>query len=167
MFSVLPHSDQTLVLCYIIQTIIALHVVLYFTDALPFKLILLSIGCHVVYLMNFSVQWPAVSLQSPAFIASCFLSIINHIAWFLYFSERSREAQAAAQRGMRAGSRLGVDRQAPGFADVAPFFGLCVWLVPLFLFLSLSANDNALPVSSGGKCVPSLDFVISTCSRLK
>lgn len=33
------------------------------------------------------------------------------------------------------------------FMDIATFFGVCVWLVPLFLFLSLSANDNALPVS--------------------
>lgn len=29
--------------------------------------------------------------------------------------------------------------------DVATFFGVCVWLVPFFLFLSLSANDNVLP----------------------
>lgn len=29
--------------------------------------------------------------------------------------------------------------------DVAAFFAICVWFVPLFLFLSLSANDNALP----------------------
>jgi len=29
--------------------------------------------------------------------------------------------------------------------DIAAFFGVCVWFVPLFLFLSLSANDNALP----------------------
>ena len=139
---------------------------LLFTDALPLKLILLSIGCHAVYLMNFSAQWPAVSLQSPAFIASCVLAIINHFAWFFYFSERSREAHAAVQRGMRAGSRLGADRRAPGFADVATFFGLCVWLVPLFLFLSLSANDNALPVSSGGKSVSCPEFVLSTPSFL-
>jgi hypothetical protein len=29
--------------------------------------------------------------------------------------------------------------------DVAAFFAVCVWFVPLFLFLSLSANDNVLP----------------------
>lgn len=34
-----------------------------------------------------------------------------------------------------------------GFMDVAAFFGICVWAAPLFLFLSLSANDNALPSS--------------------
>ena len=34
--------------------------------------------------------------------------------------------------------------------DVATFFGFCVWLVPFFLFLSLSANDNVLPSSGDG-----------------
>lgn len=29
--------------------------------------------------------------------------------------------------------------------DIATFFGICVWLVPFYLFLSLSANDNVLP----------------------
>ncbi|CAI8501299.1 unnamed protein product [Hanseniaspora opuntiae] len=33
---------------------------------------------------------------------------------------------------------------------VASFFGLLVWLVPFALFISLSANDLALPVSSEG-----------------
>lgn len=36
--------------------------------------------------------------------------------------------------------------------DVATFFGVCVWLVPFFLFLSLSANDNVLP--SQGESTP-------------
>ncbi|RGB31790.1 hypothetical protein C1646_642422 [Rhizophagus diaphanus] len=29
--------------------------------------------------------------------------------------------------------------------DVAAFFGICVWLIPFSYFISLSANDNALP----------------------
>ncbi|KAG8828908.1 hypothetical protein FRC17_007380 [Serendipita sp. 399] len=32
-----------------------------------------------------------------------------------------------------------------GFGEIATFFALCVWAVPLFLFLGLSANENALP----------------------
>lgn len=36
--------------------------------------------------------------------------------------------------------------------DIASFFGLCVWLVPFTYFISLSANDNALPTNSG-KCL--------------
>lgn len=33
----------------------------------------------------------------------------------------------------------------PSFTEVASYFGLCVWLVPFALFVSLSAGDNVLP----------------------
>lgn len=33
----------------------------------------------------------------------------------------------------------------PTFTEVASYFGLCVWLVPFALFVSLSAGDNVLP----------------------
>jgi Transmembrane adaptor Erv26 len=43
----------------------------------------------------------------------------------------------------------GPQSRIPGFADIATFFAICVWLAPLFLFLSLSAADNTLPTSTG------------------
>jgi hypothetical protein len=42
----------------------------------------------------------------------------------------------------------------PTFTEIASFFGLCVWLVPFALFVSLSAGDNVLP-SMGSEYVPS------------
>lgn len=33
----------------------------------------------------------------------------------------------------------------PTFTQIASYFGLCVWLVPFALFVSLSASDNVLP----------------------
>jgi len=33
----------------------------------------------------------------------------------------------------------------PSFTEIASFFGICVWLVPFALFVSLSASDNILP----------------------
>lgn len=72
--------------------------------------------------------------------------ICNHFMWFFYFSRISEEARHAARRPYgqsRSTSRV------PNFGDIATFFGLCVWLIPVFLFLSLSANDNALPINSG------------------
>lgn len=33
----------------------------------------------------------------------------------------------------------------PSFSEVASYFGLCVWLVPFALFVSLSAGENVLP----------------------
>jgi hypothetical protein len=40
------------------------------------------------------------------------------------------------------------DEEDVSFGDVATFFGICVWLLPFYLFLSLSANDNVLPSRS-------------------
>jgi hypothetical protein len=36
----------------------------------------------------------------------------------------------------------------PSFTEIASYFGLCVWLVPFVLFVSLSASDNVLPTMS-------------------
>jgi hypothetical protein len=33
----------------------------------------------------------------------------------------------------------------PSFTEIASYFGLCVWLVPFALFVSLSAGENVLP----------------------
>ncbi|KAB8336928.1 hypothetical protein FH972_021233 [Carpinus fangiana] len=33
----------------------------------------------------------------------------------------------------------------PTFTEIASFFGICVWLVPFSLFVSLSASENVLP----------------------
>ncbi|KIJ70157.1 hypothetical protein HYDPIDRAFT_143201, partial [Hydnomerulius pinastri MD-312] len=124
--------------------IIAFHVLLYVSDSLPLPQILFSIFCHVVYLQNFSSTWPLISLSSMSFIASCILAITNHFLWFMYFSRVTRDARQSYNR-----LRGTTPNAAPGFTDIATFFGTCVWLVPLFLFLSLSANDNALPTSAG------------------
>lgn len=121
--------------------VIALHASLYIFDSLPLPQTLFSILCHVVYLQNFSSAWPLISLSSFSFIASCILAVANHFTWFLYFSRVSREVRHSYSK------HRGPATEIPGFADIATFFGVCVWLVPLFLFLSLSANDNALPTS--------------------
>lgn len=101
-----------------------------------------SIACHIVYLQNFSQTWPLISLTSPAFLSSCVLVIADHFIWFFYFSRVTHQARYS--RSYRGGGPM-----APGFTEIASFFGICVWLAPLFLFLSLSANDNALPTASG------------------
>ncbi|KAI0265798.1 transmembrane adaptor Erv26-domain-containing protein [Gloeopeniophorella convolvens] len=115
-----------------IYVIISIHVLLAITDGLPLHKVAFSILCHAVYLQNFSHTWPVISLTSPSFVASCVLVVADHFLW-----PRSTARTAARPRPPRA----------PAFGDMATFFGLCVWLAPLFLFLSLSANDNTLPTS--------------------
>jgi hypothetical protein len=125
-----------------LQAIIAIHILLYFTDGLPLPRILFSIACHIVYLQNFSHTWPFISLMSLQFMASCILVIADHFLWFFYFTAVTHQARKSTM-GRRGEFR------GPTFGDMATFFGICVWLAPLFLFLSLSANDNALPTNSG------------------
>ena len=122
------------------QTIVALHLVLLVTDSLPILQTLFSIICHVVYLQTFSNTWPLISLSSASFIASCIMVIVNHFMWFFHFSHLSQAAR---------GTRYYTGPRLHSIAEITTFFVIFVWLAPLFLFLSLSANDSALPVSSG------------------
>ncbi|ORY80687.1 transmembrane adaptor Erv26-domain-containing protein [Leucosporidium creatinivorum] len=136
-----------------IYAIILILLVFHFVDGLPLYLTALGIFCHLVYLQNFSRTWPSISLTSPAFIASCILVIVSHFASFNYFSERTRGSNYGYNSYNRSGSgRWNAHASHSGkddtFLDVATYFGVCVWLCPFFLFLSLSANDNVLPSAS-------------------
>ena len=138
------------------QIIIALHGVLYFTESLPFGHTIFSVFCHVVYLQNFSYTWPVISLTSVSFIGSCVFVITDHFLWFFYFSRASQDGRQSSAR------RYGTyqpPKSTHSFAEIATFFGICVWLAPLFLFLSLSANDNALPISAGKRRVGGASLV--------
>ncbi|EJD48537.1 DUF396-domain-containing protein [Auricularia subglabra TFB-10046 SS5] len=134
-----------------IYAIIALHVLLWAFDSLPLPLVGFSITCHVVYLQNLGPLWPFISLKSPSFIASCVLVVADHFLWFHHFAGAMQDARRRAAATYHR-PHLPVARvtEGPSFMEVAAFFGVCVWLVPLFLFLSLSANDNALPTMSMG-----------------
>lgn len=45
----------------------------------------------------------------------------------------------------------------PTFGQVAAFFGICVWLVPFGLFVSLSAGELVLPtMGSDGRISPGI-----------
>jgi len=130
-----------------------LHVILYFTDSLPLLPTAFSIFSHLIYLQNFSTSWPYISLTSPKFLASCVLVVADHFTWFFHFAQRAQEQKkwkgpkyrygSASVTGGSKGSGYAAGEET--FMDIAAFFAVCVWFVPLFLFLSLSANDNALP----------------------
>ena len=126
----------------------ALHVLLYCFDSLPLVHLAFSIICHVVYLQNLTPAWPQISLSSLTFISSCILVVADHFLWFFYFSRLTSQARGARGR-MYRGPNSGV----PGFSDIATFFTVCVWLAPLFLFLSLSAGENTLPTASGKRAL--------------
>lgn len=139
------------------QVIIVFHLALYFFDTLPLTHLAFGILCHLVYLRNIGPTWPLISLSSPNFIASCLLVLANHFLWFFYFANKSKAARKT--RGTYRRGDLG-----PSFSDISTFFAICVWCVPLFLFLSLSANDNVLP--SNSTCSPCYAFSTHSVTHL-
>ncbi|KAI8370661.1 transmembrane adaptor Erv26-domain-containing protein [Radiomyces spectabilis] len=104
-------------------TVLAVHLFLCVFDRLPFFRLLFSVLCHGVYSLNLKT-FPFIQLTSLPFLASCVLVFADHFLWFNYFMQNHRP-----------------------FMDIASFFGVCVWLIPFTYFISLSANDNALPLS--------------------
>jgi hypothetical protein len=79
------------------------------------------------------------------------LVLVNHYLWFRHFSN----AQARAFRN--SSSYYETPDNIPTFTEIASYFGLCVWLVPFALFVSLSASDNVLPtMGNEGASTPGL-----------
>lgn len=121
----------------LIYGIIGLQAVLWLVDGFPLGLTLMSIVSHVVYLGNMR-RFPFVHLTDPLFILSCVLVLTNHYFWFRHFS-------TAQQRSYSHATNIYDQPDVPSFAEIASYFGLCVWLIPFALFVSLSASDNVLP----------------------
>ncbi|KAF9121115.1 erv26 super protein [Mortierella sp. 14UC] len=101
--------------------VVVLHLMLLVVDGLPFTKVMFSLACHAVYSTNLS-NFPYINLVSIPFLSSVVLVLVDHFMWFQYFSSKYYS-----------------------FMRIASFFGICVWLVPFTYFISLSANDNALP----------------------
>lgn len=74
--------------------------------------------------------------------------LVNHYFWFRHFS-------AAQHRSYARMTNVYDQPDVPSFTEIASYFGLCVWLVPFSLFVSLSASDNVLPTM--GSEAPSQD----------
>ncbi|GJN87867.1 hypothetical protein Rhopal_000822-T1 [Rhodotorula paludigena] len=129
------------------QAEIVLFCLLYFVDGLPWHLV-----------ANFSRNWPTISLTSVTFIASCIFVLASHFLSFRHFSARTASGHSGRYTHYNAydpkRGRYGVSNHSESFLEVATFFAICVWLVPFYLFLSLSANDNVLP-SAGESAAPS------------
>ncbi|KAL1618995.1 erv26 superfamily protein [Neofusicoccum ribis] len=144
-----------------IYAVMVLQLLLWLFDSFPLGLSILSILSHVVYTGNLR-RFPIVKLTDPLFILSCcklsrpfeisrarpgidavanqtpVLVLINHYLWFRHFS-------TPPPRTNYYPYNTGRDYSIPTFTEIASYFGLCVWLVPFALFVSLSAGENVLP----------------------
>ncbi|KAJ6113716.1 hypothetical protein N7523_007033 [Penicillium sp. IBT 18751x] len=126
----------------LIYCIIAAQVLLVVFDRFPIWLSLLSILSHLVYASNLR-RFPMVKLSDPLFLLSCLLVVLNHWLWFRHFSKPPAPTQRS-ENNWRQPYQVNYE-EIPSFSEVASYFGLCVWLVPFALFVSLSAGDNVLP----------------------
>ncbi|KAK0731003.1 DUF396-domain-containing protein [Lasiosphaeris hirsuta] len=122
----------------LIYSIMGLQLLLCLVDRFPFFLTLLGIFSHFIYLGNMR-RFPFVKLTDPLFLASCVLVLLNHYLWFKHFSRHQERAY------QNMSSYYDTPDNIPSFTEIASYFGLCVWLVPFALFVSLSASDNVLP----------------------
>ncbi|KAL9086000.1 MAG: hypothetical protein Q9159_004393 [Coniocarpon cinnabarinum] len=125
-----------------IYAVIAILFLLWIVDGYPTLLSIVSIASHALYLQNLR-RFPIVKLSDPVFIASCALVLLNHYLWFRHFSKPPAfPPSSSSYRRLMAESPYD---DYPSFTEVASFFGLCVWLVPFSLFVSLSAGEYVLP----------------------
>ncbi|KFY12390.1 hypothetical protein V492_03906 [Pseudogymnoascus sp. VKM F-4246] len=117
-----------------IYAVIAIQALLVLVDGFPKFLSLIGIVSHVVYLGNMR-RFPIVKLSDPLFLSSCVLVLVNHYYCFAHFSSLPRTPTNSIYDAP----------VGPTFTEIASYFGICVWLVPFALFVSLSASDNVLP----------------------
>ncbi|KAK3901016.1 transmembrane adaptor Erv26 [Staphylotrichum tortipilum] len=122
----------------LIYSIIVLQLFLCIVDRFPFLPTALGIFSHFIYLGNMR-RFPFVKLTDPLFLTSCVLVLVNHYVWFKHFSHHQERAY------QNMSSYYDTPDNIPSFTEIASYFGLCVWLVPFSLFVSLSASDNILP----------------------
>ncbi|KAF8477564.1 transmembrane adaptor Erv26 [Kalaharituber pfeilii] len=144
------------VLTRLIQSIIVVHILLVVFDGFPILLTLFSAASHGVYMLNLR-KFPVVKLSDGVFIASCLAVIANHLLWFRHFSIPPEHLihQKMSMDGMRSGRDSPLHdysssdpyylSQIPKFREISAFFGICVWLIPFSLFVSLTAGENVLP----------------------
>jgi len=139
--------------------VIGVHVLLLIFDKFPFFLTAFSILAHIIYSTNLR-KFPFISLSSPSFIVSCstlplfspvadspsfalVFVLLDHYFFFRHFSDLPPPRQAIHHSRFSTTPRPEID--VPTFVQVASFFGICVWLVPFGLFVSLSAGELVLP----------------------
>ncbi|KAF2737882.1 DUF396-domain-containing protein [Polyplosphaeria fusca] len=122
-------------LTQLIYGVVGVQLLLLVVDKFPLGLSGLSIVSHIIYAQNLR-RFPIVKLTDPLFLISCGLVILNHYLWFRHFSAPPQHSRSYPYAR---------DPDVPSFTEIASYFGLCVWLVPFALFVSLSAGENVLP----------------------
>ena len=122
---------------YALPIVCALHVLLWM-DGLPFMAVLIGLLCHGSYYLMLK-SYPLINVYSATSVVSAVSFFVCHWNWLNYFSDLGTQ-----QRENYDGTA------APGMGRISMlhlvgFFMVCVWLIPVGIFISMTVNDNVLP----------------------
>lgn len=111
---------------------LVLHFFLWAYERMWFVPNLIGVISHVSYLLLLR-SFPYIKPSSPPFLISCVLFITSNLVWYRYF---------------HSDPEFFYHYRVGPMASTASFFFLCIWLVPLGFFVSLTVNDSVLPSSA-------------------
>ncbi|WBW73225.1 COPII-coated ER to Golgi transport vesicle protein Svp26 [Schizosaccharomyces osmophilus] len=136
----LAKAFLTRLVYFIMGTLILLALL----DGFPFWLCAFSIFSNYVYKLNFDT-FPFFSFRRLRFLLACALIITNHLLWVRFFQTHEFPGRPRGVTYDFLGQRVATYRAT--FSQVASFMGICVWSVPIGIFVSFTAADNALPTT--------------------
>lgn len=111
-----------------IVAVLLAHVVGFVAEDLPLLCVGVGVVAHASYYWLLLQAFPFIQLLSAPFVASALLLVANHALWFRHFTLVYYP-----------------------FAEIVAYFLLFVWLVPFVFFISLSANEHALPMRTDAR----------------
>jgi len=100
---------------------VALNAILYLVDGMPLIGAVAGIAAQVSYTQLLR-DFPFVPLDSPKFIMSAVMLIVNHFVWMEHFLQTTHSMEW-----------------------IVSFFFIVVWLVPFALMMSIASTDSMLP----------------------
>ncbi|XP_020716697.1 protein TEX261 isoform X2 [Ceratitis capitata] len=106
-----------------ISATVFVYIMFIFFDNLPWKMILCGFAAQIFHAIIMS-NFPFIRLLSFPFVGAVVFLVINHILAFQFFTSFYYP-----------------------FMQVLAYFTICLWMVPISLFVSLNANDNVLPTT--------------------
>lgn len=117
------------------------YVGLWAFESFPVLLVLCGIAAQLVHLILLQA-FPSFHLSLPS-VSTVLLFFWNNYLAIQYFSN-----SFTATLSDGSGYNYATHATVYSFPETFAYFTLCLWLVPLALFLSLSANDHMLPTLS-------------------
>eukprot|EP00124_Ichthyophonus_hoferi_P005623 Ihof_evm1s867 gene=Ihof_evmTU1s867 len=108
---------------YALMGAIALNIGMGLFEEFPLLVVAVGVGAHLIY-MTLLPAFPNVEFSSLPFLGSIAAFVLHQYLVFDYFS-----------------------REWHQFSDVLAYFILCIWLVPLTYFVSLSSTEENLPTA--------------------